>query len=112
MKAPRFFNKAAIAIGFKEPPRRRGLGKKNPVRIAQETVNERALVPYVAKARVLPDGKVPLTRGYKEVSGVGGINSDWAISALTEDSDVWQNIFLLRQRSRDLFRTDVYFKKY
>lgn len=120
MKTPKFISKAAVAIGLKEPPRRRGLGRKNPIRIAQESVSmqnpERSLVPVpmsVAKARVLPNGKLlQSVRAYKEVASVGGVNSDWAVNALSEDSDIWQNIFLLRQRSRDLFRTDVYFQKY
>ncbi len=51
-------------------------------------------------------------RAYKAVASLGGINSDWALNAIGEDSDVWQNQFALRQRSRDLFRTDVYFQKY
>ena len=51
-------------------------------------------------------------RDYKQVVGVGGINSDWALSGLSEDADVWQNQYALRARSRDLFRTDCYFQKY
>lgn len=111
----KFFDKAAIAVGLKEAPRRRGLGKKNPLRIAQEAVKsgERALV-------LVPDRKpslkvvagTELVRNYKEVSATDGINSDWAISAISQDADVWQNNFALRQRSRHLFDTDVYFQKY
>src|SRR5215469_5740132 len=115
MKLPKVLNKAAIALNLKEPPRRRGLGKKNPVRIAQENGQRSlAVVPQtVTKARILPNGRLlQSVRAYKEVAAVGGINSDWAVNAISEDSDIWQNIFLLRQRSRDLFRTDVYFKKY
>lgn len=116
MKPAKIFNKALVALGAKQPPRRRGLGKKTLARMAAE----RAIVPYspgepatVAKPRVLPNGALLTSvRAYKEVAGVGGVNSDWAVNALSEDSDIWQNIFLLRQRSRDLFRTDVYFKKY
>lgn len=101
-------------------PRRRGLGRKNPIRIAQEAAEQaKSLVlrgvnpPTVTKARVLPNGKLLQSfRAYKEVAAVGGVNDDWAVNALSEDSDIWQNQFLLRQRSRDLFRTDVYFKKY
>ena len=100
-------------------PRRRGLGKKNPIRIAAEAQNK-ALTPYISKTRVLRTGKLhttlraqaTATRAYKDVTAVGGINDDWAVLAISEDSDIWQNIFLLRQRSRDLFRTDVYFQKY
>lgn len=112
-----FLDKAAVALRIKPAPRRRGLGKKNPIRIAAETKanGERSIVPRRSSLQVVGDGIGPahvLERAYKEVSGVGGINSDWAISAISEDSDVWQNIFTLRQRSRDLFRTNVYFKKY
>ncbi len=93
----------------KPPPRRRrGLGKKNPLRIAAETPNG-----SLALAISPPPAATPLSRrDYKSVVGIGGINSDWAISALSEDADVWQNIFALRSRSRDLFRTDCYFSKY
>ncbi len=104
MKLPNIFAPA------KPPPRRRGLGKKNPLRIAAETPSgSRALAvqtPTTAATATLSK------RDYKSVVGIGGINSDWAISALSEDADVWQNIFALRSRSRDLFRTDCYFSKY
>jgi lambda family phage portal protein len=110
MKLSKQLNQFAIATGLKEPPRRRGLGKKNPVRIAAENPNgERgtlAVSPSTSAAIRLSK------RDYKQVVGIGGINSDWALSSLSEDADVWQNIFALRARSRDLFRTDVYFKKY
>ncbi len=92
------------------PVRRRGLGKKNPLRIAAETQNG----PRALAVR-RPDSAASATlsrRDYKQVVGIGGINSDWALSTLSEDADVWQNIFALRARSRDLFRTDCYFKKY
>jgi lambda family phage portal protein len=97
-------------IKSKPPPRRRGLGKKNPLRIAAETPDgSRAL----AVQTPTPAATATLSkRDYKSVVGIGGINSDWAISALSEDADVWQNIFALRSRSRDLFRTDCYFSKY
>jgi lambda family phage portal protein len=102
VKPPKFLSKALVATGLKPPPRRRGPGKKTlALRAASNGVLTK-IEPTTAIA----------VRGYKEVAGAGGINSDWTISALSEDSDVWQNIFLLRQRSRDLFRTDVYFKKY
>ncbi len=98
------------ALNPKPAPRRRGLGKKNPLRIAAETPNgSRALAvqsPQPAATATLSK------RDYKSVVGIGGLNSDWAISALSEDADVWQNIFALRSRSRDLFRTDCYFSKY
>ncbi len=93
----------------KPPRRRRGLGKKNPLRIAAETNGSRALTV----ANPQPAATATLSkRDYKSVVGIGGLNSDWAISALSEDADVWQNIFALRSRSRDLFRTDCYFSKY
>jgi lambda family phage portal protein len=114
MKLPKTINKLAIATGFREPPRRRGLGKKNPVRIAQE-LGALALVPSLQTltTKIQPNGaSVQSVRAYKEVAGVGGINSDWAITALSEDSDVWQNQFILRSRMRDLFRTDSYFAKW
>lgn len=44
-------------------------------------------------------------RGYREVIGVGANNADWSISMLGEDSDVWQNAWLLCSRMRDLMRT-------
>lgn len=52
------------------------------------------------------------TRSYREVLAVGGQNSDWPLTAFTTDSDVWQNIFALRARSRDLWATNSYFSKY
>lgn len=51
-------------------------------------------------------------RSYREIIAVGGQNSDWAVSTLSDDSDVWQNIFLLRARMRDLWKTNPYFAKY
>ncbi len=106
----RTFNQFFNVPPPKPDPRRRGLGKKNPLRIAAETPNgSRALAvqsPQPAATATLS------RRDYKSVVGIGGLNSDWAISALSEDADVWQNIFALRSRSRDLFRTDCYFSKY
>lgn len=52
------------------------------------------------------------TRGYREVTAVGGQNQDWNISMLGEDSDVWQNVWLLTSRVRDLFKTNPTFVKY
>lgn len=105
-----FFNIAPPAAAPSPPRRRRGLGKKNPLRIAAETPNgSRALTvqgPTPAATASLS------RRDYKQVVGIGGINSDWALSSLSEDADVWQNIYALRSRSRDLFRTDCYFGKY
>lgn len=91
--------------------RRRGLGKNNPLRIAAESSNgERSLaIKSPSTTAAIPQLS---RRDYKQVVSIGGINSDWALSSLSEDADVWQNIFALRSRSRDLFRTDCYFGKY
>lgn len=51
-------------------------------------------------------------RGYREVSGIGGTNGDWAVSSQSEDSDVWANSYLLTARMRDLARTNPTFQKY
>lgn len=53
-------------------------------------------------------------RSYREVISVGGTNSDWSIGegTLSQDSALWQNIFLMRSRSRDLFRTNFLFQAY
>ena len=51
-------------------------------------------------------------RGYREVIAVGGQNDDWALDTVGEDSKIWQNIFYLRARMRDLFDTNPYFSKY
>lgn len=111
MKLPKFVNKAAVALKLKEPPRRRGLGKKTLAKIEQRQMV--VATPQTLSSKRLPNGKLLLShRAYKEVAAVGGVNSDWAVNALSEDSDVWQNQFLLRQRSRDLFRTDAVFCKY
>lgn len=53
-----------------------------------------------------------LTRGYKEVTGIGNANSDWPFSSLTEDSDVWQNAWALTSRCRDLMRCNPLYVKY
>lgn len=52
------------------------------------------------------------TRGYREVVSVGGVNSDWAVTLTSEDSDVWQNAWLLTSRVRDLFRCNPLYQKY
>lgn len=51
-------------------------------------------------------------RGYGELASVGGVNSDWVLSFLGEDADVWRNQTNLRARARDLFRSETYFQKY
>jgi lambda family phage portal protein len=52
------------------------------------------------------------TRGYRDVLGLTGPYADWAMNFLSEDADLWQNQAVLRDRSRDLFKTDCYFRKY
>lgn len=39
-------------------------------------------------------------------------NSDWIVSGISQDADVWQNIFQLRARTRDLFKLDPYVRKF
>src|SRR4051812_42449112 len=59
--------------------------------------------------------KTPLTgnqRGLREVVALGGQNSDWPAVSNSADSQIWQNIFLLRMRMRDLWDTNPYFNKY
>lgn len=51
-------------------------------------------------------------KAYQNVVAVGGQNSDWALSILGEDADVWTNIFTLRNRMRDLYRTNPIFIAY
>jgi lambda family phage portal protein len=51
-------------------------------------------------------------RSYRAVVGVGSAFSDWAWSFLSEDADLKNNISALRDRSRDLFKTNCYFIKY
>lgn len=97
----------------KPPPRRRGLGKKTLARIAAEqSQNGEKSLSIKSPSTTRPAAIRLSKRDYKQVVGIGGINSDWALTGLSEDADVWQNIFALRSRSRDLFRTDVYFQKY
>jgi lambda family phage portal protein len=51
-------------------------------------------------------------RNYREAAAVGGTNSDWEVNASTEDAQIWQNNYLLRQRCRSLFDTAPFFRKY
>lgn len=53
-----------------------------------------------------------MERGYREISGVGAENADWAMTMTGEDSDLWQNAWALTSRARDLFRTNPAFQKY
>jgi lambda family phage portal protein len=51
-------------------------------------------------------------RTFREVLATGDLFQDWPINPISLDSDVWQNILIIRQRSRDLFRTNEYFQNY
>lgn len=51
-------------------------------------------------------------RGYRDIVAVGGANSDWGLSMLSDDSDIWQNSYLLTARVRSLFRENPTFQKY
>lgn len=53
-----------------------------------------------------------LERNYAELLSIAGQNRDWALRGIGEDADIHQNIWSLRERSRSLFKTDVYFQKY
>lgn len=68
--------------------------------------------PIRKKSRATKSSALLETRGYREVTAVGGQNQDWSISMLGEDSDVWQNVWLLTSRVRDLFKTNPTFVKY
>lgn len=63
-------------------------------------------------ARLFREPKPLSKRGYREVLGVGNINADWPISMLSEDSEIWQNGWLLISRMRDLFRVNPHFIKW
>lgn len=54
----------------------------------------------------------PKQRNYASVTSIGGVNSDWALSSISQDADVWQNNPAYRQRVRELFDTDPILKKY
>ncbi len=51
-------------------------------------------------------------RSYLDVIGRSGAYSDWAFSFISEDGDLRNNANLMRDRSRDLFKTDPYFRKW
>lgn len=51
-------------------------------------------------------------RGFKDVTSVGGINSDWTLQSISDDADVWQNAYALTARCRDLFKTNPIYIKY
>ena len=63
-----------------------------------------------SKTRVVSE---PLhERTYKELVSIGGQNSDWGLSLLSEDSEVWQNAWALTSRVRDLFRCNPLYQAY
>jgi len=51
-------------------------------------------------------------RSYREIVGLSGPYSDWSLSFLSEDADLWQNNAVMRDRARDLFKTNAYLAKY
>ena len=51
-------------------------------------------------------------RTFREVASVGGANSDWALTFLGDDSEVWQNVWALTSRVRDLFRCNPLYQAY
>jgi len=52
-------------------------------------------------------------RGYREVASIGGgINADWNVNMISEDSEVWQYAWALIARVRDLFRTNTLYTAY
>jgi lambda family phage portal protein len=66
-----------------------------------------------AKKTASKDGHPLAVRGYREAAAVGGgVNNDWPLSMLGEDSDVWQNAWALTSRVRDLFRTNPTYQSY
>ena len=53
-----------------------------------------------------------LVRGYADVVGADRHNSDWIFNGIGEDADLQQNWPMLVQRSRDLFKTNPYMRKF
>ncbi len=51
-------------------------------------------------------------RSYADIVRNSNLNADWAVTGLSEDAEIYQNIEGMRNRSRDLFKTNCYFKKY
>lgn len=51
-------------------------------------------------------------RTYREVVSYGGVNSDWQLSLVGQDSEVWQNAWALTSRVRDLFRCNSLYLAY
>ena len=65
-----------------------------------------------ALANLDRQGQEMQTRSYREVSGVGTENSDWPFTLISDDSDLWQNVWALTSRCRDLFKTNSIYIKY
>lgn len=63
-------------------------------------------------ARIPTPGKKNGERTYREVASMGGVNSDWAVSLVGEDSELWQNAWALTSRCRDLARCNPIFQAY
>lgn len=61
------------------------------------------------KDRNAPKGQ---ERSYREITAVGGVNSDWQTSFFSQDSEVWQNQYYLTSRVRDLFRCNSLYLAY
>lgn len=78
------------------------MGKKSEKRAARAAKENRLQVVE----------KSDRQRDYRGVVSVGGDNGDWIINQLTNDSDVWQNSWLLTARARDLFKTNPVLIKY
>lgn len=51
-------------------------------------------------------------RTYRELVSIGGANSDWNLSLISEDSEMWQNAWALTSRCRDLARCNPKFQAY
>lgn len=67
-------------------------------------------IPFLRDTRVNP--KAQQERTYRELSSLGGVNSDWNLNLLGEDSEVWQNAWALTGRVRDLARCNPIFQAY
>lgn len=65
-----------------------------------------------AKSKVRVVNEPLHERTYKELASIGGQNSDWGLSLLSEDSEVWQNAWALTSRVRDLFRCNPLYQAY
>ncbi len=63
-------------------------------------------------ARIPTPGKNTGERTYRELVSMGSVNSDWAASLVGDDSELWQNVWALTSRSRDLARCNPIFQAY